>query len=338
MRALRAGWVRDESGWAEHTSTDPPHPRLLLLQLQLASRILLLAERCREFETAGERVVPVPMPDVAVGPAEGTVVAGPAASTRTAIGLLLSHPLQQQGQQQQTGGDGAEAAAAATGAGGSPALQPAPSSPALVAATVALTSGALVPVGLTAARHGLVPRADGLMGDAAALASAALRQHLGTDAGGVPRSSSSWNVVRPSSSSATAAPGAAAEGGVLTSEAPRASAGGSRAFPSDAALEASAAEQTLAAATASAALQPPAAAADGSRILAEVADSSEMDALDLFWRRYNRVLLDTLVLERQRAALAEENAGLQVRAGCVCLCVPSVTPHCAPSPPTHRAP
>ena len=265
-------------------------------QLQLASRVILLAERCREFESAGERTVPVPMPDVAVGPVQGTVVAGPAASTRTAIGLLLSHPASgEAGQQQQP-------------------ESPSASSPTLVAATVALTSGALVPVGLTAARHGLVPRADGLLGEAAVAAGAAMARQGGAEA---------WDVVQPGVVTAggtrAAVPSAAA---AFNSEHQqqqlrRESEGGAAAAvswrdPSDAegeALEASAAEQTASARKQAESQLPP----DGTRLLAETADSAEIDALELFWRRYNRALLDSLVLERQKVALAEENAGLQVR-------------------------
>lgn len=315
-------WVCHSEGPFLAPPSITPSPLHLLLclppQLQLATRILLLAERCREFESAGERVVPVPQPDVAVGPTEGTVVAGPAASTRTAIGLLLSHPASSASSSRD-----ATSTAAAGGGEGEP---PAPS-PTLVAATVALTSGALVPVGLTAARHGLVPRADGLLGDAAVAAGAAMRDQAqasraavaaggeaGRRGGGAEEAIATgvWDIVTPG----PASPG----GRAVTAEAPRATVAWrellqqQHSSSSDAALEETAREQTAAARLASS--SPPAALPllpDGSRLLAEVADSSEMDSLDLFWRRYSRALLDALVLERQKAALVEENAGLQVR-------------------------
>jgi hypothetical protein len=54
-----------------------------------------------------------------------------------------------------------------------------------------------------------------------------------------------------------------------------------------------------------------AAAALESTLMRETIASGELDALDLFWRRYNRALLDKLVAERRRAELTDENARLQ---------------------------
>jgi len=219
----------------------------------LASRILQAAERCRQLEGEGDKVWPQPIADVAAGTEEGAVIAGPGASTRA--GAALS----------------AAASAAGEGAGGGVVVSSvsgrvaAPSMPGLLhlqAATTTVTSGALVPTELTAARHGFVPRAD-------------------ADGGAVERAKSA-GVALAATLSGTASGGG---DGALSS--------------AMAALD----DVAYADVKAAAELE--------SKLMRDTVESGELDALDLFWRRYNKALMEQLVLERRRAALAAENAQLK---------------------------
>lgn len=207
-------------------------------QLALASRILQLAERCRQFEGEGEKIIPVPVPDITVGEDAGGAAGG---------------------------------AGVATGVGGS--LMATRGAPTAATATATLTAGDLVPLEMTAARHGFVPKVDGVRAPSA--------------------------VARPSLSATAAARGAMApdaamggdeEGAAVTEEGGTAGTAGS-VSPTNADLEAAASLE--------------------SQLMRETIESGELDALDLFWRRYNRTLLEKLVMERRREALAAENAQLQ---------------------------
>jgi hypothetical protein len=219
----------------------------------LASRILQAAERCRQLEGEGDKVWPQPIADVAAGTDEGAVIAGPGASTRAGAAL-------------------AAAATAASGAGDAVvsavsgrAMAPAPGLLHLQAATTTITSGALVPSVLTAARHGYVPRAD-------------------ADGGMVERAKSAGVALASTLTGAAGGAGGLGEGALSAAMA---------------ALDDVAYADVKAAAEVE------------SKLMRDTVESGELDALDLFWRRYNKALMEQLVLERRRGALAAENAQLK---------------------------
>jgi hypothetical protein len=201
-------------------------------QLALASRVLQLAERCRQLEGEEEKTLPVPIPDVAAGENGGAV-----AAPTGALGMTMARGT------------------------GTLQVPTSPTAAAAAAGAAAMTVGALVPPELTAARHGFAPKVDGVTGTATTLTATGMR--------------------------AAVAP-ARGDG-----EAP------------------SAAEDDAGAATAATDAEAEAAAALESALMRETLESGELDALDLFWRRLNRALLDKLLMERRREALAAENAQLK---------------------------
>lgn len=240
-------------------------------QVALASRILQAAERARQSEGEHDKIWPVPIPDVAaasqpgVENADGTmqegsvvVISGPAASSRAAVAML--------------GGTG-DMTGVLTATGGRSGVTLGDTRT-LAAAAGSMTAGSIIPLAFTAARHGLVPRADG---DAAALQSAsaqatALADHV--------------------KAVTLAAFGPGAEGA-----------------PGDA--DAAAMEEARAALGDEALLDLAEAARVESTLMRETMESGELDALDLFWRRYNKALVEKLVMERQRERLAAANAELR---------------------------
>lgn len=223
----------------------------------LASRILQAAERCRQLEGEGDKIWAMPIPDVAAGAEAGSVIAGPAAATRAGAAMLSSS------------GEGAAVLSSTSSRAG------ASESADMRAATATVTSGALVPMELTAARHGFVPRAD---------------------------SDAAHRRTSPSAAAASAGgeeAGAGAGAGVGS--------GGASPIP----LRAEALDAAVAAMDAAAYADVRAAAELESRLMRETVESGELDALELFWRRYNKALMDKLVLERRRDALRAENEQLQ---------------------------
>jgi hypothetical protein len=211
-------------------------------QAGVASRILQAAERCRQLEASEDKVWPVPIPDIAAGPEAGTIVAGPGASTRAANALMSA----------------AEAEYPPITSSDQRVTHPAH----LKAATSAMTSGALIPMEATAARHGYIPRTDGAESTKASIAAAGAEF-------------------------ATSMLGHTAN--------------------------ATAVVQHAVAAMEDAAFADIATAAEvESKLMRSTIESGELDALDMFWRRYNKALLEKLVLDRRKQQLREENEQLRL--------------------------
>lgn len=198
------------------------------------------------MEGGTDKIWPVPIPDVAAGPEAGTILAGPGASSRAAAAMLSAG-----------GGDSGDVITA-TGA------RVISDASRIRAATAALTSGALVPLEATAARHGYIPRSDLEV---------------------TPASRAHALVVTQEMMSGTFFAKAGGESTVL--------------------------DHALSSLDEAAYADVAAAAQTESTLMRQTIESGELDALDLFWRRYNKALLEKLVLDKRRAQLKAENDELR---------------------------
>lgn len=323
----------------------------------LATRLLTTAERCRPLQSAAERAMPIPIPDIAAGPSGDTLLAGPAAGVRAAGALralgakgaqaaepLLAghHGLEPDHDDASMLADGvtiggiaarAHAPAGITSMtldayrGGSAAPSPtstlfaqtvdhvdseAPAAWAsggtveaaagsdhhdgIAAARGIMTAGGLVPSALTAARHGFLPLLDGRAGAASS--------------------------TSPRAAGATAKAAGATSAGGSQSAAVAAVSGLGRNSPTEIGAQHAADAETVAAeaghddAIMHADLL---AAADvESQRLRDIIEGGEAEALELFWRRCNNAILESLAVRRARDAAAAENARLrELLAGCI---------------------
>lgn len=191
-------------------------------QLDLATRVLTLAERVRQLEGDQERVEPFRVPDVAAGPEPGSLLVGPHAAIKAA-GLSAATSMVE-------GAEGEEGGA----------LEEAVTLP-FTAEMAVISAGGLVPPEMTAISQGFTPLLDG----------------------------------QPS----TATPAVETMPSIVTA-------------PS--------ATQPLALG-----LQPE------SALLRSTLEDGELEALDLFWRRFNSGLLTTMTWEQRREQLASENRRLK---------------------------